>query len=112
MTYDDDRFEAIWSRVWRKSGKRAAYKAWLKLDDDEISEVESVFEAHRKEFTGTELRFRPHLSTWLNQGRWEDELGDPLTADQPPGYDPAMDPGGWILARWRRERQQTTEGVQ
>lgn len=80
MKYDP-RFLALWDRAWRKTGKRAAYKSWLSLSDEERDEVEAVWETHRAHLAEKELCFRPMVSTWLNQGRWEDELGDPIEVD-------------------------------
>ena len=80
MTYEP-RFTALWDRCWRKVGKRQAYKVWLKIGDDERDEIEAAFEAHRCHYARIDVQFRPHLSTWLFQGRWEDELGDPIEVD-------------------------------
>jgi len=69
-------FEAFWKEYPRKTAKRAALKVWQKLDFiDQTAALEAITQ-HKQfwEIKGTELDYIPHASTWLNQGRWEDEL--------------------------------------
>lgn len=73
----DGRFERFWTAYPRKVGKDAARKAFEKRKPDEsllarmISAIDSQAksEAWRKDAG----QFIPHPSTWLNEGRWEDE---------------------------------------
>ena len=69
-------FEEFWSKYPRKVAKRAAQKAWAKLSTSEQKFAVEALEAHNRYYRvkGTSQNFIPHPATWLNQGRWEDEL--------------------------------------
>ena len=69
-------FEEFWSKYPRKVAKRAAQKAWNKLSPSEQMSAVEALEAHNRYYRvkGTGQDFIPHPATWLNQGRWEDEL--------------------------------------
>ncbi len=74
-------FEAFWSAYPRRIAKSPALKAWTsavkRVDDPQTLTVAAA------EFAGCgkvvaalangEERYIPHPSTWLNQGRWEDD---------------------------------------
>lgn len=70
------KFDDAWKIYPRKVGKGAARKAWAGA----VRKVsaETIFTA-LQEFTptttGAETRFIPHLATWLNQERWDDDVG-------------------------------------
>ena len=70
-------FETFWDAVPRKQGKKGAmraYKTALKdTDADTLLTAMKAFAADVKA-KGTELRFIPLPATWLNQGRWDDDL--------------------------------------
>lgn len=67
-------FAALWSAYPRKVGKGAAEKAWAKARCLAPAAVIAAGLAAFCEATrGTETRFVPHLATWLNQRRWEDD---------------------------------------
>lgn len=70
-------FEAWWKTVWRKHAKEAARRSWLKLvrDEETFAAVTAGTEAQLPELLSREPQFRPMVATWLNQRRWEDELG-------------------------------------
>lgn len=71
-------FLRFWTVYPRKAGKQAAVKAWKKLDpDDALTErILSAVAAQRQcaQWTKDGGQFIPYPATWLNQGRWEDEL--------------------------------------
>ena len=69
-------FEEFWSKYPRKVAKRAAQKAWAKLSPQEQKSAVEALVTHNKYYQakGTGQEFIPHPATWLNQGRWEDEL--------------------------------------
>lgn len=69
-------FEQFWEMYPRKVSKREAFKAWMKMKEPDKLLAVSAIENHIKywELKGTEKEFIPHPSTWINQGRWEDEL--------------------------------------
>lgn len=69
-------FEAFWKEYPRKIAKRSALKAWQKLDFIDQTNALQAITQHKAYWLAkeTETDFIPHASTWLNQGRWEDEL--------------------------------------
>jgi hypothetical protein len=80
-----DRFDAFWRAYPRRTAKAAAIKAWEKLEKaGRISDawLETAIEAiraqelarERRAAKGDRLPDWPHPATWLNQGRWEDEV--------------------------------------
>lgn len=70
-------FEEFWSAYPRRVGKDAALKAFAKRKPDEglldrmlcAIKAQNASEAWRKDAG----QFIPHPSTWLNEGRWQDE---------------------------------------
>jgi hypothetical protein len=74
-------FERLWS-LHRRGGKPAAFKAYLKAVPDKISHEDAeehllaYLDSRRDGFRGA------HLSTWLNQEYWEQDLED----DEPEAY--------------------------
>lgn len=83
----DALFEAWWSHVWLKVGKRAARRAFpaalkrvcaaRKVKGDDAAAfliTEADAEKERALIPGNEMRARMHPSTWLNGHRWEDEI--------------------------------------
>lgn len=68
---DDPHFEAFWQAYPRKAGKEAARKAWaFAMGVTTPERVEAAVRAYK---WPEDPRFIPHPSTWLNQGRWDDE---------------------------------------
>ena len=69
-------FEQFWKHYPRKVAKRAALGAFNRLTKDEQAQAVEAIEQHVAywKLKGTESDFIPHATTWLNQGRWEDEL--------------------------------------
>ena len=72
------RFTEFWKAYPKKVGKKAAEKSWQKLKPDaELFEriMQAVTAAKGSEQWNRENgRFIPNPSTWINQGRWDDEL--------------------------------------
>jgi hypothetical protein len=70
-------FEAFWKayprRVAKLAAKRAYEKAIKNATHQEIMEGVERYVAYTK---NTEQRFIAHPATWLNSGRWEDDLTD------------------------------------
>ena len=71
--------EAAFARFWeaypRKTGKREAQRAFRKV----TVPLETLLGAVQRQKTWEQWRrdqgrFIPHPATWLNQGRWEDEM--------------------------------------
>lgn len=72
-----ERFERFWSTYPRKVGKDAARKAFEKRKpDDELLGLMVAAIRRQKQspaWTKDGGQFIPHPSTWLNEGRWQDE---------------------------------------
>lgn len=72
------RFAEFWKAYPKKVGKKAAEKSWQKLKPDaELFEriMQAVTAAKSSDQWNRENgRFIPNPSTWINQGRWDDEL--------------------------------------
>ncbi len=68
--------DQFWAVYPRRIGKNLAMR---KLDAIRRSgkvafrEIMDAIDVLRRETQNTEMRFIPHPSTWLNQGRWEDD---------------------------------------
>ena len=70
-------FELVWKSYPRKVGKGAARKAWAKVQPD-TALVQKMLDALNWQRTQPNWlkdggQFIPHLATWLNQERWDDE---------------------------------------
>lgn len=69
-------FEKFWDTYPKKVGKKKAKEVYTRLVEKDPSLSELVLSGLRRQlplFNRTEARFIPHPTTWLNQGRWEDE---------------------------------------
>jgi hypothetical protein len=69
-------FADFWKLYPRKISKRLAEKSWSKLTPQEQSDALEALPNHLEywKIKNTETEYIPHAATWLNQGRWEDEL--------------------------------------
>lgn len=68
-------FERFWLAYPRKVGKADARKAFAKVKVPIETLLSAIEQQTRSEQWTTENgRFIPNPATWLNQGRWEDEL--------------------------------------
>ena len=71
-------FELFWEYYPRKIGKGAAKVSFLKaakrLGDAAFIVVKANEYGEHCVKTGKDPKFIPHAATWLNQGRWDDEL--------------------------------------
>ena len=74
----DNKFDRFWSAYPKKVGKEAARRAFAKVKVDVDVLVRAV-EAQKRtaQWTKDKGRFIPNPATWLNQGRWEDEVEIP-----------------------------------
>jgi len=75
--YTED-FDRFWQAYPRKIGKKEAAKAWSKSQKERpaIDKVIEAIEAQSKgdQWTKDGGQFIPHPATWLNQGRWDDDV--------------------------------------
>lgn len=68
-------FEEIWDKYPRKIGKGAAKKAWVKACTKKYDvDLQGKIFSYISSIQGKDKKFVPHLATWLNQERWEDEI--------------------------------------
>jgi hypothetical protein len=83
---DDSLFEAFWSSYPKKAGKDAAKKAFAKRNPDQTltNKMIDAVRLHKQSESWMKDggQFIPHPATWLNQGRWMDEIegGLPVSA--------------------------------
>ena len=79
-------FEVFWALVPRRVGKKAAERAWRAVErrgesQDAIDGMRAYAQAFAR--SGTELKYVPHPSTWLNRRRWEDDLAAVFPSQKP-----------------------------
>ena len=69
-------FNNLWAIYPRKVSKRMAEKAFNKLNPMEQEQAIEAMPNHIKYWKSqdTQLAYIPHLATWLNQYRFEDEI--------------------------------------
>lgn len=67
-----DKFAVLWGMWKRKANKARAIKAWDRLKPDKATRI-AIKGAIESMQWPTEQQFIPHLATWLNERRWEDE---------------------------------------
>lgn len=70
-------FDDFWSVYPKKDAKQAAIKAWKKLNpDDDLKQA--IISGVQRDIAGrwkdAERRYIPNPATYLNGGRWEDEV--------------------------------------
>lgn len=70
-----DAFERFWSVYPRKVGKQSAKRAFEKVKVP-IETLVTAIERQKcsDQWTRDNGQYIPHPTTWLNQGRWDDEL--------------------------------------
>ena len=71
-----EEFEQFWRAYPKKVGKKKAQLAWKKAGDrPEIAQVIRRIEESKRtdQWTKDNGQFIPHPSTWINEGRWDDE---------------------------------------
>lgn len=86
-----ERFAKLWAYYPRHENKQGAIRAWdrLKPPDELIDEMARSLRAQMQSEAWHDGIGIPHLSTWLNNARWEDRL-PASTADVAGGW--AADP--------------------
>jgi hypothetical protein len=80
----DDDFDTFWKKYPRKIGRKAARRSWDKAKDrPSIDVILAAIEAQKRspQWTKDDGAFIPHPSTWLNQGRWDDEEAEDNSTD-------------------------------
>lgn len=110
------RFKEFWRHYPRKVGKGAAEKAWDKIKPGKalLSLILSALDQQKKceQWQRENGRYIPNPSTWLNQKRWEDDIGMNDTPDPdgssaesgaPPGDPPELPPD---IARAKQQHEE------
>jgi len=76
----DSLFEVFWFNYPKKVGKAAALKAWKKIKKpaEVLEMIKSTLpqQMESKQWLKENGQFIPHPATYLNQGRWEDEVDE------------------------------------
>ena len=83
-TVKEDSFDKFWKAYPNKVGKKAALRSWkLAKYKPEIERMLAIVEEHKAspQWLGG---FIPHPATWLNQGRWDDEVAKPASSPATP----------------------------
>lgn len=78
--WPQDWFEQFWKTYPRRVGKKAAFMALEKVrrnEEVEFSALMTSVKAFARHVYGKDLQYVPHPTTWINQGRWDDELSAP-----------------------------------
>lgn len=92
-------YEAFWEAYPRRVGKKAAYSVWLQA----IREIDPgliIAAAERYAHDpNREDQFTAHPTTWLRQGRWEDEALPAKSTRQATGGERRMDAYAAIAAK-------------
>jgi hypothetical protein len=82
-----EQFDSFWASYPRKIGKEAARKAFTKaLTKTTAGKIMDGVERLRIEVAGKDQQYTPHAATWLNAGRWDDEVAQPTLSVVPAGY--------------------------
>ena len=72
-TYSQE-FSEFWKAYPRKVGKDKAWEAWQKKSPTLFNCLATLkWQVKCQQWTKDEGQFIPHPTTWLNQGRWNDE---------------------------------------
>jgi len=79
----DSVFEEFWTDYPKKVGKGAAEKAWSKIKGVEKQKIIDALKTQRnqEQWRKDNGQYIPHPATWLNQRRWEDDVGVTATND-------------------------------
>jgi hypothetical protein len=105
---NDADFEQWWQQVPRKVGKAAAAKLYRRIVERREATVEMLTAGilrYAAEVANREERYIAHPSTWLSQGRWNDEpakkVGTTIDTDGNPVMPPPDRPQraasrGWM----------------
>ena len=90
-------FDVFWQAYPRKTGKAAARKAFDKAKpplDDVLKAIEA--QKHSAQWQRDNGQYIPYPATWLNQGRWEDEVQETVLPAKPESrWKYNSDTGGW-----------------
>lgn len=89
LSIQEKRFNEFWTVYPKKVGNRAAFKAWQRVKP--TAELHGKIMGAVMAATKTEQwqrengRYIPNPATWLNEGRWDDEITEIITDTQQRG---------------------------
>jgi hypothetical protein len=103
--FDDQEFEQFWAAYPKRVAKVAARKAFLKaIAKTDLRTIIRAVETAKltRDWAKNDGQFVPYPATWLNDGRWADDVGatiHPFLAPEPAhAYDPWPDRArSWII---------------
>ncbi len=76
-TLAEKRFDEFWAAYPKKVGKKAAWASWKKIkpNEDLFNKIMDAVNRAKitDQWTRENGRYIPNPTTWLNQGRWDDE---------------------------------------
>ena len=74
-------FDDLWAIYPKKVGKGTARKALAKaLTKAPIDQIQHSLSLFVRSWGQQDKKFMPHLATWLNGERWDDEIQQPSSA--------------------------------
>jgi hypothetical protein len=81
VIYSED-FLKFWSCYPKRVGKDAAWKSWVKRNGERPDISNLIKSVEKQKVTDQWIKekgqFIPNPATWLNQGRWADEVSAPV----------------------------------
>lgn len=76
----ENEFEAFWAEAPRKAAKSKARQAYAKARKEVTAEtLIGAMKAYARTQATTDPQYIAYPATWLNQGRWTDELSVPAS---------------------------------
>ena len=102
----DVEFEHFWSVYPQKTGKKYARQCFEKARKSDLPKIETLVAIVTKQvmsghFIRNGKECTPNPSTWLNQGRWDDEVVDSRASHRAPSQKKQVD-----LDDWARRKEQ------
>ena len=86
-TLSETRFNDFWDAYPNKKGKKAAFAAWkkAKVTADLHAKLLSAIRLQKTsaQWQKDNGQYIPNPATWLNQGRWDDEISSKEQTDKP-----------------------------
>jgi len=75
-------FDNFWKDYPRKIGKAKAKKCYEKATSlHGVDKINDAVKVYAESVKSKEKRFIPHPTTWLSQGRWDDEVEEAVNID-------------------------------
>jgi hypothetical protein len=78
-------FDYFWESYPKKTGKKAAYQSWIKAKNKPaIENILQTLESQKKsdQWLKDGGQYIPNPATWINQGRWDDEVKEQSWRDK------------------------------